>query len=181
VDLFNRIRQDEAPSGLETGRGALAEGSGEGVHGFLRERVVSPHVTAVMDLLIAEELKLGRWQEADLKTRPKGDSVKVALAARLRAETTMTVGWIAERLAMGTRGYLNHFLFRRRKLGEEYPISRTDPFTTETLTIQYYRKCRRVLKSLWNFFNQTTNSLSMIRGTRLLPNFILFITIYIST
>jgi hypothetical protein len=26
--------------------------------------------------------------------------VKVALAARLRAETTMTVGWIAERLAM---------------------------------------------------------------------------------
>ena len=60
----------------------------------------------------------GRWQEADLKTRPKGDSVKVALAARLRAETTMTVGWIAERLAMGTRGYLNHLLYRRRKLGE---------------------------------------------------------------
>ena len=101
MDLSHRIRQDEAPSGLETGRGgAFAEGGGEGVHGFLRERVVSLHVTAVMDLLIAEELKLGRWQEADLKTRPKGDSVKVALAARLRAETMMTVGWIAERLAM---------------------------------------------------------------------------------
>jgi hypothetical protein len=57
--------------------------------------------------------------EADLKTRPKGDSVKVALAARLRAETTMTVGWIAERLAMGTRGYLNHLLYRRRKPGGE--------------------------------------------------------------
>ena len=69
--------------------------------------------------LIAEELKRGRWQEADLKTRPKGDSVQLALAARLRAETTMTVGWIAERLAMGTRGYLNHLLYRRRKLGEE--------------------------------------------------------------
>ena len=54
--------------------------------------------------------------------------MKVALAARLRAETTMTVGWIAERLAMGTRGYLNHLLYRRRKLGGEYPISRTDPF-----------------------------------------------------
>ena len=64
--------------------------------------------------LIAEELKRGRWQEADLKTRPKGDSVQLALAARLRAETTMTVGWIAERLAMGTRGYLNHLLYRRR-------------------------------------------------------------------
>ena len=74
---------------------------------------------AQAELIIAEELKRGRWQEADLKTRPKGDSVKVALAARLRAETTMTVGWIAERLAMGTRGYLNHLLYRRRKLGGE--------------------------------------------------------------
>ena len=44
------------------------------------------------ELIIAAELKRGRWQEADLKTRPKGDSVKVALAARLRAETTMTLG-----------------------------------------------------------------------------------------
>ena len=74
---------------------------------------------ALAELIIAEELKLGQWQEADLKTRPKGDSVKVALAARLRAETTMTVGWIAERLAMGTRGYLNHLLYRRRKQGGE--------------------------------------------------------------
>ena len=74
---------------------------------------------ALAELIIAEELKLGRWQEADLKTRPKGDSVKVDLAARLRSETTMTVGWIAERLAMGTRGYLNHLLYRQRKLGEE--------------------------------------------------------------
>jgi hypothetical protein len=68
---------------------------------------------------LREELKRGRWQEADLKTRPKGDSVKVALAARLRAETTMTVGWIAERLAMVTRSYLTHLLYRRGKLGEE--------------------------------------------------------------
>ena len=74
---------------------------------------------ALAELIIAEELKLGRWQEADLKTRPKGDSVKVALAARLRMEMPMPVGWIAERLAMGTRGYLNHLLYRRRKLGGE--------------------------------------------------------------
>ena len=74
---------------------------------------------ALAERIIAEELKRGRWQEADLKTRPKGDPVKLALAARLRAETTMTVGWIAERLAMGTRGYLNHLLYRRRKQGRE--------------------------------------------------------------
>lgn len=63
------------------------------------------------------ELKGRRWNEADLKTRIKGDSTKVALAARLRAKTTMTVVWIAEQLGMGTRGYLNHLLYRQRKSG----------------------------------------------------------------
>ena len=43
--------------------------------------------------------------------------MKVALAARLRAETTMTVGWIAERLAMATRGYLNHLCISPEKAG----------------------------------------------------------------
>ncbi len=88
------------------------------------------------ELIIAEELKRGRWQEAELKTRPKGDSVKVALAARLRAETTMTMGWIAERLVMGTREYLNHLLYRRRKLGGNWTISRTDPFVVHRTGIR---------------------------------------------
>ena len=86
-----------------------------GAEHYGEERVETAE--ALAELIIAEELKRWRWQEADLETRPKGDSVKVALAARLRAETTMTVGWIAERLAIGTRGYLNHLLYRRRKLG----------------------------------------------------------------
>jgi len=88
-----------------------------GAEHYGQERAETAETLA--ELIIAAELKRGRWQEADLKTRPKGDSVQVALAARLRAEKTMTVGWIAERLAMGTRGYLNHLLYRRRKLGEE--------------------------------------------------------------
>jgi len=86
-----------------------------GAEHYGEERVETAE--ALAELIIAEELKRWRWQEADLETRPKGDSVKVALAARLRAETTMTVGGIAERLAIGTRGYLNHLLYRRRKLG----------------------------------------------------------------
>ena len=73
---------------------------------------------SLAEFIIAEELKMGRRQEEELKTRHKGESVTVALAARLRAETTMTARWIAERLAMGTRGYLNHLMYRRRKLGE---------------------------------------------------------------
>ena len=36
---------------------------------------------ALAELIIAEELKRWRWQEADLKNRPRGDSVKVTLAA----------------------------------------------------------------------------------------------------
>ena len=88
-----------------------------GAEHYGEERVETAE--ALAELIIAEELKRERWQEADLKTRPKGDSVEVALAARLRAETTMTVRWVAERLTMGTRGYLNHLLYRRRKLGGE--------------------------------------------------------------
>jgi putative transposase len=70
---------------------------------------------AQAERIIAEELKRRGWKAADLRARPKGEAKKVALAARLRAETTMTVGWIAERLGMGTRGYLNHLLYRLRK------------------------------------------------------------------
>ncbi len=43
--------------------------------------------------------------------------MKVALAERLGAKTTVKVGWIAERRTMGTRSYLNHLLYRRKKLG----------------------------------------------------------------
>jgi hypothetical protein len=67
---------------------------------------------AMAEQIIAEELKRRRWQEVDLKTRPKGDGEKVAVAA-------LSVGWIAERLGMGTRGHLNHLLYCRRKSGQD--------------------------------------------------------------
>jgi REP element-mobilizing transposase RayT len=69
--------------------------------------------------IIAAELKQRRWPEAELRTRPKGDAAKLAMAARLRAETTQTVEWIAARLGMGTRGHLNQLLYRLRKSGEQ--------------------------------------------------------------
>jgi hypothetical protein len=84
-----------------------------GAEHYGAERTETAAVKA--ERIIKEELKRRRWKEADLKTRPKGDPTKVALAARLRAETTMSVGWIAERLGMGTRGYLNHLPYRWRK------------------------------------------------------------------
>lgn len=70
---------------------------------------------AKAERIIAAELKRRKWREAELATRAKGDPAKVAIAGRLRAETTVTVAWIAERLSMGTASYLNNRLYRWRK------------------------------------------------------------------
>jgi len=53
--------------------------------------------------IIAEELKRLRWQAAVLNRRAKSDPGKLAMAARLRRETTMTIQEIADRLQMGSR------------------------------------------------------------------------------
>ena len=65
--------------------------------------------------IVLEEMKRRRWREEELGRRAKGDARKVAMAARLRAETALTVKWIAERLQMGAPGYVNHLLYLRRK------------------------------------------------------------------
>jgi len=91
--------------------------------GQMKERVGAEHygaerqetAEAEAEGIVREELKRRRWREEDLGRRAKGDAVKVALAARLRAETVMTVKWIAERLQMGAPGYVNHLLYRQRK------------------------------------------------------------------
>ena len=62
--------------------------------------------------MIAEELRVGSVTEEQLTAWRKGHPFKVKLAAKLRAETTVTVSWIAQRLAMGTRGHLAHLLYR---------------------------------------------------------------------
>ena len=55
------------------------------------------------DRIIEGELKGLQWKEADLSSRAKSDPGKLALAARLRRETTMTIQEIADRLQMGSR------------------------------------------------------------------------------
>ena len=47
--------------------------------------------------------------------RAKGDSVKLRIAARLRRETTMTLKWISQRLAMGAWTHLNKRLYEPRR------------------------------------------------------------------
>ncbi len=60
--------------------------------------------------ILAEELRRRRWDRSHLESRRKGDRDKVTIARRLRGETTMTLDWIAQRLAMGTSGYLANCL-----------------------------------------------------------------------
>ncbi len=54
-----------------------------------------------------------------LKGHLKGEPAKLALAARLRRETTLTVRQIAERLHMGSWKSLNNKLYLRRKTEPE--------------------------------------------------------------
>ena len=77
---------------------------------WLYGEAVRESAEALADRLVAGEMKRLGWTEPTLAERRKGDPAKVALARRLRRETTMTLGWIAERLKMGTRSYLAHLL-----------------------------------------------------------------------
>ena len=62
--------------------------------------------------VIEKELKRLGWKEDELSRRAKSDPGKLALAARLRKETTLTLKWIAARLQLGTSKSANATLHR---------------------------------------------------------------------
>ncbi len=51
--------------------------------------------------LMGELLRKLGWTEEELENRAKGDKAKARIAENLRARTTMTWAWIAQRLRMG--------------------------------------------------------------------------------
>jgi hypothetical protein len=63
--------------------------------------------------MVRSELKNRRWTPSELAQRRKGDLQKLAIALRLRRQTTMTLNWIADRLNMGTAGSLANLLRKR--------------------------------------------------------------------
>jgi len=77
--------------------------------------MVQESAEARAERMVQEELSKRKWDESTLASRRKGDAVKVALAERLQRETTVTLGWIANRLSMGTRTYLAHLLYWKRR------------------------------------------------------------------
>ena len=65
--------------------------------------------------LLNEELdKLG-WTRAELARRPKGDARKIRIARRLRAETAVTLKWIAAQLHMGAWTHVTNLLSRAKQ------------------------------------------------------------------
>lgn len=81
-----------------------------GVNHGGRERKES--AAAKAERILSEELSRRSWSVEELSRRRKSDTVKIQMARRLRTETTMSWGWIAMRLAMGTAGYAANCLRR---------------------------------------------------------------------
>ena len=70
--------------------------------------------TEKAERLAREALEKLGWKETDLSERRKGDPAKLKIALTLRAETTMTLKWIAARLQMGTASSLSNLFSARR-------------------------------------------------------------------
>lgn len=115
-DEFQAVRKAWC-FGDEEFRRELLERVGEGAGAFHYGQEIQEAAEAKACRIIDEELSRCVWKEADLTLRRKGDPVKISIARRLRAETTVTLGWIANRLHMGTRTHLSHLLYwgRRRE------------------------------------------------------------------
>jgi putative transposase len=73
--------------------------------------------------IITEELRRLGWAERDLSERRKSDPAKLALAARLRKETTMPLKWIAGRVRLGTSKSANMKLHRWLQAHRRTPTS----------------------------------------------------------
>ena len=65
--------------------------------------------------MVRSELRKARWDESKLGSTPKGHRVKVRLALRLRAETTVSYGWMAQRLGMGSRSNVSNLVYAKQK------------------------------------------------------------------
>ena len=63
--------------------------------------------------IVSEGLKAADWTAQRLGRERKGHPVKVALARRLRSETTMSLKWIAENLKMGAWTHVSFLLHHK--------------------------------------------------------------------
>ena len=83
---------------------------------------------AKADRLSGEALRAQGAGPGQLRIWRKDHPFKLRLAAKLRAETTVTVAWIAARLCMRSRGRLSHLFYR-------YANARPDRSTEDQPTL----------------------------------------------
>jgi len=69
--------------------------------------------------MVAKELEKLGWDDEELARRRKGDKQKVRMAGQLRAETTMSLSWIARRLRMGSWSYVSNLLRQTESANSE--------------------------------------------------------------
>ncbi len=101
VDEFKAIRRGWCLGG-EQFRKELLDSVGAGASEPFRADARRETTEEKARRLLHEELdKLG-WTGAELVKRAKGDARKIQIARRLRAETAVTLKWIAAELHMGT-------------------------------------------------------------------------------
>jgi hypothetical protein len=125
--------EETDPEALKTLRRGWCLGSG----GFKREMLAKMEgllgehhsgelhresADAKADRIVAEELGRRGWLEADLVRRRKSDPDKLAIAARLRRETTLQLKAIAVRAHLGTSKTANAKLHLHMRSG---PVDRT--------------------------------------------------------
>jgi putative transposase len=79
--------------------------------GELMREAAEARAQRLLDAILAK----WEWTTEDLRVRRKGDPQKVQLARELRSQTTMPLVWLAERLCMGSRGYLAWLLQQPRQ------------------------------------------------------------------
>jgi REP element-mobilizing transposase RayT len=113
-DAFERIRRGwflGAEALKEQLLAQVSEKAGKWHYG----EAVQESAKAKAERIVKEALTRRKWDEKMLALRRKGDAAKLAIAQRLRRETTVTLGWIAERLQMGTRTHLAHLLYWKKR------------------------------------------------------------------
>ena len=73
-----------------------------------------------------EELRRLGWRETDLANRRKNDPAKLAIGARLRRETTLTLKAIAQRAHLGTSKSANSTLHGWMKVNSAVEKKKTN-------------------------------------------------------
>ena len=76
--------------------------------------------------ILSEELSRRGWTESDLAARRHSDPDKLAIAVRLRNETTLPVKWIAARVQTGTAKGAKSVLHRSGRGQHQHKPARAD-------------------------------------------------------